>query len=347
MNAGEAPAPPPIADLTLSNQDVDNILSATGRRQRIRKACYPCNKRKIKCDRDERTPCSNCAKRPHPELCTFDDHAPRSSHPRPPRPSGTSLPPSHSQSPATAHPAGYPSTPGPLLSGIHNVSATYSHTPYTNGAAQEYSSWSRQQQDGSTGTPTGGEGQGYSFVGSSAPNSARAHMGYSAPPVPRQSYDNFQPQISSVYARSLQATSVWEQIGPLLPPQKHVLKYFEVYRTISSPIYPVIPDAEAFEAEVCMYLEDPNAYRLRDELEHMSGRVLEDRLAWFSLVCATTATGVQYSDIRCADRKALVQEYCKFFVHKSSPDLTKVQPEMRCNCYNSRNIFYGHPRHPS
>ena len=39
------------------------------RKSRQTKACYPCRRRKVKCD--FRNPCGMCLKREHPELCSF------------------------------------------------------------------------------------------------------------------------------------------------------------------------------------------------------------------------------------------------------------------------------------
>lgn len=43
--------------------------SGVNRKLRIPKACYPCYKRKVKCDR--KSPCSLCVKRGYAHLCTF------------------------------------------------------------------------------------------------------------------------------------------------------------------------------------------------------------------------------------------------------------------------------------
>lgn len=43
--------------------------SGANRKLRIPKACYPCYKRKVKCDRN--SPCSLCVKRGYAHLCTF------------------------------------------------------------------------------------------------------------------------------------------------------------------------------------------------------------------------------------------------------------------------------------
>ncbi|EED16217.1 conserved hypothetical protein [Talaromyces stipitatus ATCC 10500] len=54
--------------------------SGANRKLRIPKACYPCYKRKVKCDRN--SPCSLCVKRGYAHLCTFT-HPPTASKERP------------------------------------------------------------------------------------------------------------------------------------------------------------------------------------------------------------------------------------------------------------------------
>lgn len=59
------------SDLPLER--VDELI-ASGKKisSRTRKACYPCNKRKVRCDREQHQPCTNCSKRSHPDLCFYE-----------------------------------------------------------------------------------------------------------------------------------------------------------------------------------------------------------------------------------------------------------------------------------
>lgn len=64
-----------------SSPDSRNKTKAgANRKLRIPKACYPCYKRKVKCDRN--SPCSLCVKRGYPHLCTFT-HPPAATKERP------------------------------------------------------------------------------------------------------------------------------------------------------------------------------------------------------------------------------------------------------------------------
>lgn len=52
---------------TGSDKEIRQILRR--RTKRSRTSCFPCRKRKVKCDKC--SPCDNCAKRGYPELCSF------------------------------------------------------------------------------------------------------------------------------------------------------------------------------------------------------------------------------------------------------------------------------------
>ncbi|KAK4865192.1 hypothetical protein LT330_001815 [Penicillium expansum] len=52
----------------ISQGEADRVLNLKSR-EREAHACYPCRKRKVKCDGLQ--PCSTCQKRKHPEICTY------------------------------------------------------------------------------------------------------------------------------------------------------------------------------------------------------------------------------------------------------------------------------------
>ena len=52
-------------------------------RTRHSSACFPCAKRKVKCDRDVKAPCSNCLKRDQGHMCEVKSQKDRLSHGRP------------------------------------------------------------------------------------------------------------------------------------------------------------------------------------------------------------------------------------------------------------------------
>jgi hypothetical protein len=52
----------------VSQAEADRVLRLKSR-ERETHACYPCKKRKVKCDGSK--PCLTCQKRKHPEICTY------------------------------------------------------------------------------------------------------------------------------------------------------------------------------------------------------------------------------------------------------------------------------------
>lgn len=58
---GEATSQPPQAEV--------NDFLRKKRKAREHKACYPCRRRKVKCDLSR--PCQTCRDRDHPELCSY------------------------------------------------------------------------------------------------------------------------------------------------------------------------------------------------------------------------------------------------------------------------------------
>lgn len=96
----------------VQRQEIDRVLQLK-RKQREAKACYPCRRRKVKCDSGH--PCRTCQKRGHPQICAYDvtkDSSPHS-FPRPGRADPAQATPSHPQpegtspmTPSTASPNG-------------------------------------------------------------------------------------------------------------------------------------------------------------------------------------------------------------------------------------------------
>lgn len=55
--------------MSVRRDEADRVLRLKSR-ERESHACYPCRKRKVKCDGNQ--PCRTCQKRKHPQICDFD-----------------------------------------------------------------------------------------------------------------------------------------------------------------------------------------------------------------------------------------------------------------------------------
>jgi hypothetical protein len=110
------------------------------------------------------------------------------------------------------------------------------------------------------------------------------------------------------------------------------IRFFDIYRTLCNPLYPVISDFDEFEAAVVVYIDDAASYRLRAELEGLKGAAFELRLSWLALLSATIATGIQYSDVKPGERRVLIEGFSKSFIWEFLALLTMVQLRAPCNC---------------
>jgi hypothetical protein len=218
----------------LTDRQVDGLLLSSKKiRYRNRKACYPCNKRKIKCDRDEQPngqPCSNCRKRPHPELCSYEDSNPRSS-------GGSTRSTAHASQPATPNQPGFPQAGRhlqgqPPLSSIHTASTAYSadrsysqdHDP-----ARTYSPYYGDNSASHASTPYSTKASGSPFTGQGLALQANhqtarydANLPARAPPP---AFVQSSPPPTTYLPQH--PTNLRDEISSLLPPQKHILPYLK------------------------------------------------------------------------------------------------------------------------
>jgi hypothetical protein len=132
---------------------------------------------------------------------------------------------------------------------------------------------------------------------------------YSAAPTYPAPYQPYQPAPQSQY--STRPAGPYSELVELLPSHKTVLRYFDSYKALCHPIYPVITDIEDFENAVCRYVEDLSSGRLAYDLSSLSGRSLTGRLSWFALLTAAVAMGVQYGDMVAGERNNLCTRYLR------------------------------------
>jgi hypothetical protein len=224
----------PSEPQSLTDRQVDGLLLSSKKiRYRNRKACYPCNKRKIKCDRDEQPngqPCSNCRKRPHPELCSYEDSSPRSS-------GGSTRSAAHSGQPTTPNQHGYQQAGQhaqgqPILSGIHAASAAYGAErfhPQEPDHAASYSSYYGDNSASHASTPYSTKASASPFAGQGLPPQPSYQPSRGEASLPARTAPPFFPQPMPSTALTVyqleQPTYLKDEINSLLPPQKHILPY--------------------------------------------------------------------------------------------------------------------------
>ena len=80
LHQSQPPSQTPAA--TLPPEPKPTTAQPPKERTRHSSACFPCAKRKVKCDRDVKNPCSNCLKRDQGHLCEVKSHKDRITHHR-------------------------------------------------------------------------------------------------------------------------------------------------------------------------------------------------------------------------------------------------------------------------
>ncbi|KAK5946820.1 hypothetical protein PMZ80_000964 [Knufia obscura] len=294
-----------------------SVKPSSKQRQRTRRACYPCSKRKIKCDRDERTPCSNCAKRPNAELCTFDDDRPRSARPR------------HSANTASPTPGSLANDdlkhertpPQPLLRGIQNVGSGFTlqsderklvlqpHEPPRSIASLDPKPPTLHKSNASIPrysvvpealpTPPPGSHPALS-TNTFVPVNQNAHFLGTTSQLPL-------PGPSTLVAPPLKTPT--DELRALLPPIKHVTKYCEIYHNACHHLYPVdigIPHVQELSFQ---YIHQSMGDRLISYLETRNVEAFKNEAMCVALLCAAIAAGVQVSDLEDSSRKAMLRQY--------------------------------------
>ncbi|KAL9113954.1 MAG: hypothetical protein Q9227_002088 [Pyrenula ochraceoflavens] len=319
------PPPPPPTQQTqqaqghaenqpMSAEDVDQLLLAGKRiiRNRSRKACYPCAKRKIRCDRDECQPCSNCRKQPHPDLCNFEPDEPRRftkkrSSPPPPRNfEGYSQTPSSQPYPV---PNSSPAFTTPQSAPSYGYQP-YPPSPYGPASAEPVPKRARIASPPHR--PPPGYPQGPAPAYGYAP--AQGSPIFPSPRPPPGDLPRPPPAApnGTVFAQSMPSDDMqWQQLQAILPQQKDVLRFNPVYKDHSKPFNPIVFDFDGLESGICNYLEDLNADRLRSRLISQDRRHSEYGLSWIALLLATLAQGAQLSEGSFDSRTTSSQDYVR------------------------------------
>ena len=313
-SATENPQPP------MSTDDVDQLLLAGKRiiRNRSRKACYPCAKRKIRCDRDECQPCSNCRKQPHPELCGFEPDEPRrfTSKKRSSPPPSQRTYDGYAQTPTSAP---YPavSNGSPAFATPHSA-PRYDYPPYPASSPYGPPSAEPVPKRARISSPPQGyrPAPGYS-AHNSAPYGYGPNQGSPVVPSPRPmtSDPSRLPHMGPngmAFSQGMATPDIqWQQLQAILPQQKDVLRFNPAYRGHSNPFNPIVFDFDGLESGICNYLEDLNADRLRSRLISQDRRHSEYGLSWIALLLATLAQGAQLSEGSLDSRIASSQDYVR------------------------------------
>ncbi|KAL2128098.1 hypothetical protein VTI74DRAFT_9739 [Chaetomium olivicolor] len=266
---------PNLEDLT---PEEANRIIHSHRKVRYGTACWPCRQRKVKCD--NKSPCENCVKREHPQLCSYKPNR---------------------------------SATGKSIS-VASDHATPNKKRARSPDEQEARSQSREAREAiSAYEPDNTETTRY--VGqNSIPALLREQTAANEPQEGiRQDMrsllglDNSAP-FPLMSSRHLDRLT--SDISSELPSDREVMKLFRTYKEIPQPFWGFVIDIDDLESRLMVYLEDraKNARAGTKSTKPVSA-------SWLAILFAVLAVGSQYHDSPYHVRTRDSQKYIQISFH--------------------------------
>ncbi|OGE52760.1 hypothetical protein PENARI_c009G05443 [Penicillium arizonense] len=274
-------------------REIDRVLRLKRKETEI-KACIPCRRRKVRCDKG--SPCKTCQKRGHPLICTY---APGHQSPATRRiPYGQAL--------STArHSANPEEAPDLSLQGLGS---------YTCGRQQERTSMqsprrtplsaSAMQEESAQDYIFSGDNSIASIVRSQAQRSNDTLKMNLEPVLGLQNTFSSYPFMDQKLSQNK-----WAMLLEILPQRDEVLKFFHVYKTSNYLFTPVLVDMDQFELDIYSYLNALAAGELQGSSQTSDRWLSGKSLGFISLILAVLAAGAHFSDIENPERASLCQDF--------------------------------------
>ncbi|KAJ5689836.1 transcriptional regulator family: Fungal Specific TF [Penicillium macrosclerotiorum] len=258
----------------VSQDEADRVLRLKSR-ERETHACYPCKKRKVKCDGNR--PCRTCQRRNHPQICTYN----LSRHSR--RRSSVSARQNISRSAS-------PTTAPASENGITGISS--------------------RPDDGLKNYVYSGDNSVVSILrlrASDANESVARELGSVL--GLQNTFSNYP------FMDSKTPHERWKSLLGVLPQRTEVLKYFHYYRVTAYPFNPILADMDRFESDLCTYLNAHAMGELRDTDKITDRWATDKSIGHISLLLATLAAGAHYSDVTYPQRLKISTEFARRSFH--------------------------------
>ncbi|KAH8898222.1 hypothetical protein GQ53DRAFT_636655 [Thozetella sp. PMI_491] len=266
---------PSLEDLT---PEEANRIIHSHRKVRYGTACWPCRQRKVKCD--NKSPCENCVKREHPQLCSYK-----------PNRSATGKSSIGSESSASKKRPHSPSGQESRDTSDEARETIRSYEPETADASR--------------------------YLGhNSIPAILREQTGVSSSDSPLDGVDNIRSDMRSILGldntapfplmSSRHLDKLTADISSELPSDREVMKLFRTYKEIPQTFWGFVIDIDDLESKLMVYLEE------RAKNAGASNRPKRTVSAsWLAILFAVLAVGSQYHDspyhIRTRDSQKYIQ----------------------------------------
>ncbi|KAK3987543.1 protein RDR1 [Cladorrhinum sp. PSN332] len=263
---------PNLEDLT---PEEANRIIHSHRKVRYGTACWPCRQRKVKCD--NKSPCENCVKREHPQLCSYKPN--RSA-------TGKSvsvdlnLGKKRARSPDDSDTRSQSNDPREAISAYDADSGETRYVGQNSIPALLRERTAYEPQDA---------------------NEIRQDMGSLL------GLDNTAP-FPLMSSRHLDKLTT--DISAELPSDREVMKLFRTYKEIPQPFWGFVIDIDDLESKLMVYLEEraKNARALTKSTKPVSA-------SWLAVLFAILAVGSQYHDSSYHIRTRDSQKYIQISFH--------------------------------
>ncbi|KND86978.1 putative transcriptional regulatory protein [Tolypocladium ophioglossoides CBS 100239] len=295
----ENPEPDELVSVDELTPEEANRIIHSHRKVRYGTACWPCRQRKVKCDNKQ--PCENCAKREHPQLCSYkpnrssaNKHAPTLSQNGNNRKRAHSFSDGRDESRKTERQESWPRTMGALL-GSPDV---YMPGPPLTAAAANLDE---------------SESMGDRYLGQ---NSIPALLREQSSSNDKSDSVDIRRDMRSILGLDTSAPfplmssqhlhKLAQDISAELPSDREVVKLFRTYKEIPQPFWGFVYDMDDLESKLMVYLEDRS--------RNASSTVRSSRpvtASWLAILFAVLAVGSQYHEspyhIRTRDSQKYIQ----------------------------------------
>ncbi|KAL3421941.1 fungal specific transcription factor domain-containing protein [Phlyctema vagabunda] len=302
--------------LQVDDREARRILRQRQKKTRTRTSCYPCQTRKVRCNKEQ--PCKNCAQRGYPELCTFsspelggmnieatpieiDHHTTMHDNATV---NGRTL---ESNNPIDTHPQ-----ENDDASHFDNEMAS----PNSINPPVQYHQTSDNNE---VGKPANNASRNTHYLGqNSIPNFIREQSGSGLVPKERTPIGSIEDAIMPMLGLQESASSYPFLISPsdandpslALPNSRELIRCFECYRTHVHLYTPLLCDVIEFEQDLCRYIAGRSDSATSSE-QPRSGNAI----AWLGLLFAVVASGTQFSDADVSTRGPKSRTFVRIAFH--------------------------------
>ncbi|KAM0511800.1 hypothetical protein ACHAPE_009476 [Trichoderma viride] len=275
----------------MDRDEIDHILRR--KRKPTEKACYPCHRRKVRCNHAQ--PCSTCQRRGHPEICSYSFSATKRRGKRRRPGVGDSL-------------QDLPVAGGDSEEAVDDTLLTPSLEPPD---SQSNAGNSPSFTNGEESTPADDTYQGDNSIvsmlrlravnptSSSRIRDARVFFG-------------LQNSVSSDSLFTVPtAQQRWETLVKLSPQNEEFHRFFPSYRHTAYPFMPFLIDIDRFEVRVCKYLESCAAGELQDKSHPSDTWVGDEGVTFVALLLAILSCGSHFSTLPITQRSEASRDYVR------------------------------------